>query len=97
MRPYDVDSIRPYERIMTEVPTTLVDVSALFPTQDKVRIDRLIALARGYQAEGPDLYPHVVAHNGRLWIHNGHHRWLCALLRGDTTLEVRIEETSDHG
>lgn len=90
MRPYDIDTLPPYEDIMATVPVRRVLTALLRPTQELVRIDRLIALSYGKPREGPDPYPHVVDVGKELWIHNGHHAWLLALLAREKYIDVRV-------
>jgi len=76
---------------MVECPVVAVRTADLVPTQEHVVIARLLALDAGGPCEGPDPYPHIVAWCGRLYVHNGHHRWLRALLRGRRWLLVRVQ------
>jgi hypothetical protein len=71
---------------------TRVPIGSLRPTQPMLNLDRLLGIHRGGPAEGPDPYPHVVACAGGLWVHNGHHRWMLAMLRGDETIDVRVTQ-----
>ena len=89
-RPYDLDAMPTYEHIHATVPPTLVPPAALGPTQPMLDLARLLAIHHGQPPEGPDPYPHVAAYNSGLWVHNGHHRWVVALLGGDPTIAVRI-------
>jgi hypothetical protein len=90
-RPYDEAAILPYDIVMANRPPITVDPATLHPTQRFAVIDRLVALNAGHPAEGPDPYPHVVDYDGTLYIHNGHHRWLLALMR-DEPATVRIQK-----
>jgi ParB-like chromosome segregation protein Spo0J len=89
-RPYDPDRILPYEQVV-DIPSTPVPPAVLHPTQPVLRVDRLLAIAAGGPAEGPDPCPHVVDVDGRLYVHNGHHRWAVALLSGKPTIDVRVQ------
>lgn len=90
MRPYDIEDIPSYEWIMTNRPVVSVPVYVLRPTQELVRIDRLLAIARGEPREGPDPYPHTVFVDGLYWIHNGNTAYAAAVVRGDTQMLVRV-------
>jgi hypothetical protein len=87
--PYDVNSIPPYEEMMT-FPAVSIPTASIHPTQPVLMIDRILALHRGEPTEGPDPCPHVVNVGGRFYVHNGHHRWIVALLRGDMMMDVRV-------
>lgn len=65
-------------------------VSELIPTQDCVVIDRLQHLLDGGEPETGDPYAHVVAHDGRLFVHDGHHRYILALVKGRSTMLSRV-------
>lgn len=73
-----------------QVEPTLVKVADLTPTQPDVSIDRLVHHHHGGEPETGDPYPHVVMHRGRLYVHDGHHRYVLALLRGDATVFARV-------
>ena len=88
MRPYDETTIPPYEEMMG-YPVFRLDARDLEPTQEQLQIARLIAIADGHAAEGPDTAIHLVELEDRLYVHNGHHRWTVARLRGDT-IRARI-------
>jgi hypothetical protein len=90
LRPYDEDDLPTYEWIHANVRPRPVWTTAVRPTQPMLDLDRLLAIHRGEPAEGPDPHPHVVQLDGGLWIHNGHHRWAVALLRGEPTIPVRV-------
>jgi hypothetical protein len=92
VRPYCEDALLPYEQVMVECPPVVVDPRTLVTTQKHLVIGRLLALAAGEHAEGPDPYPHVVDYEGRLYVHNGHHRWLLDVLAGCPSMSVRIQE-----
>jgi hypothetical protein len=55
-----------------------------------------LGLGRYKQAYGGDEYLHVVRENGVYWIHDGHHRYIFAFLRGDQTIMARIVD-NDNG
>jgi hypothetical protein len=82
VRPYDSEKLLPYEVVREAIPVTMLDPAEMHPTQDVVRIDRLLAIWAGGPAEGPDDAIHAVDVEGMVYVHNGHHRWLRDLLRG---------------
>lgn len=85
LRPYNEDMIPPYEEMMM-LPAVAVLTRNLLPTQPIVLIEHL--LSDVYQ--GLDPCPHVVELSGRLYVHNGHHRWMRAYLRGIEALLCRV-------
>lgn len=66
-----------------------VRVADLTPTQPTVTLDRLRHLLGGGAPETDDPFPHVVAHEGHLYVHDGHHRYAIALC-SRTTLRCRV-------
>lgn len=83
MTPYDIETLPTYEHIHATVVPVLVDPASLHPTQPVLVIEHLLRLAAGGRPEGPDDCAHVVEYRGRRYVHNGHHRWMLALLRGE--------------
>lgn len=65
-------------------------ITDLTPTQPAVTIDRLLHLQEGGEPETGDPYPHVVDHEGRLYVHDGHHRYVIALIRGEASFPARV-------
>ena len=91
-RPYDPDRLLSYEQVMDTIPPVFVRTADLLPTQPVLMVDRLLAMFAGARTEGPDPHPHVVQMpDGRLYIHNGHHRWALALLGYQTLIAVRVQ------
>lgn len=88
--PYDTDRLLPLDAVLA-IPPRAVDTATLRPTQPYLVIARLLALRAGEPNEDPDPYPHAVALPDGLWLHNGHHRWVLALLAGQPTIDVRIQ------
>lgn len=88
VRPYDEEQLLPYETVHATIPARQVDPRVLRATQPVVVIDRLLT---GDTREGPDPCLHVVEFDGDLWVHDGHHRWARAWLRGDPTVAVRCQ------
>lgn len=72
------------------VEPSAVPLDELKPTQSHVVIDRLQALLAGNEPETGDPYAHVVLHDRRLYVHDGHHRYVIALARGRRTLLARV-------
>jgi hypothetical protein len=95
LKPYSEEGLLPYEEVMKTIPGVVVNPKNLIPTQDFVVINRILMILDGKPIEGPDPYPHVVDYMGSLYIHNGHHRWLIALVSGKE-LKVRIQK-GQHG
>ena len=88
--PYDTAPIKHLYDTDTwdTIPPTPVALVDLVPTQPDVSI----ASIRYLTSDGPrgDPCPHVVLHAGRHYIHNGHHRYILALSRGEAWLNCRI-------
>lgn len=76
---------------MDEVPVRSVRIRDLVATQPGVLLG---ALAENYQRGDRgyeiDPHPHVIEWEGRLYLEDGHHRAIRALLRGHTHLEARV-------
>lgn len=70
------------------VPTRLVYIDELIATQGHLHIDALIGDPR--VPVGGDEYPHVVEWRGELFLEDGHHRAMRALIRGETALRARV-------
>lgn len=90
LRPYYEDNIPSYEWIHANRPVVSVPTHMLRPTQEKVVIDRLLAIARGEPREGPDKCPHVIFHEGEFWIHNGNTAWTVSTILKQPNMNVRI-------
>lgn len=76
-RPYSDDTVTVD---WATIPIKLLAPDALTPTQECVRLDRLVAIIRGGTPEGGDDALHIVEHDGEWLIHDGHTRWLAALI-----------------
>ena len=72
------------------IPARPVNVATLQPTQDCVVIERLAHLLDGGEPETGDPHPHVVAHDGALYVHDGHHRYVLALVAREPTIDARV-------
>jgi hypothetical protein len=90
-RPYPEELLLPYEEVMLVCTPIAVNPRALIPTQEFAVIDRLLAINAGKDTEGPDIYAHLVKFEERLYIHNGHHRWLIDLIRGYDEMLARVQ------
>ena len=89
--PYRTDSIAElHPDGWAEIPSTLVAVVDLAPTQHGVSISRLLHHIAGGEPETGDPYPHVVSHGGNLYVHDGHHRYVIAVIRQTKLLRVRL-------
>lgn len=67
-----------------------VAVEKLVPTQADVSLARLQHHAHGGAPETGDPHPHVILYGGRAYLHDGHHRYAVALLRGGASLACRV-------
>jgi hypothetical protein len=90
--PYRTDALAALhdEDRWQDVPTVSVATADLIPTQSHVVIDRLTHLLDGGEPETGDPYPHVIAHKGRLYVHDGHHRYVLALASKQAEMKVRL-------
>lgn len=89
--PYATDAIaRLHPDGWQNIPLRSILVADLTPTQPDVSIARLRHLLDGGDPETGDRAPHVIAHSGRLWVHDGHHRYVLALARGQRWLSCRV-------
>lgn len=79
------------QRWMDEVPVSVVEIRDLIATQDAVALAALVDdYVRGDRGHEIDPHPHVIDWGGRLYLEDGHHRAIRALLRGHTHLEARV-------
>ena len=90
-RPYSEDALIPYEEVMMVCTPIAVNPREVIPTQEFAVIERLVDMHEGKEAEGPDIYPHLVKFEDRLYVHDGHHRWLIDLIRGYDEMLARIQ------
>ena len=72
-----------------KVPLREIAVTALVPTQEGLSLYTLAYLVNGGE---PKNDCQVVWHKGRLYIHNGHHRWAIAWLTGARLMSARVVE-----
>lgn len=71
-----------------KIPPQVVVVSSLTATQRGVYFEHLAA---DHQLrEGGDEFPHVVAHAGRLYLEDGHHKVMRKLLAGRVYVWARV-------
>lgn len=92
-RPYRCDAIaRLHPDGWSGIPPQEVNADRLVATQADVSIVRLLALAlaSGGEPETGDPYPHVVAHGGIGYVHDGHHRWTLHRLRSVGPMLARV-------
>ena len=80
------------DRWMAEVKPTIVAIADLIATQPSVVLSALhVDYTRpGGEPWAKDALPHVVQWRGSLYLEDGHHRAVRALLRGETTMEARV-------
>lgn len=89
-RTYPRDRIQDWaDQDWLEVPAAYVPTISLIPTQEGVSLERIIHVLNGGEPETGDL-ARAVMHEGRLYLHDGHHRWLVALMRGEPVFPVRV-------
>jgi hypothetical protein len=81
------------QRWMDEVPVRQVRIRDLIATQSAVALAALVEdYRRGDQPHERDPHPHVIAWCGSLYLEDGHHRAIRALLRGEPTIDARVLE-----
>lgn len=91
IRPYRTDAIALlHPDGWADIQPRWVTVTDLIPTQSSVDIERVRHLTDGGEPETGDPHPHVISHDGRLYVHDGHHRHLIALARQEPTLQCRV-------
>jgi hypothetical protein len=81
-RPYDQDAL-PRER--GSAPVAQVALADLWLTQHHLNIEGLFG-----KRYSRDSRPHVVRHDGELYVEDGHHRLVLAALGGQRFAQVRI-------
>ena len=74
-------------RSWSEVPPRVVRLDQLVTTQKVLELDRLLAEDSTFYG---DLFPHVVAWRGELYLEDGLHRALRAALQQRTTIHARV-------
>lgn len=78
------------ERAWRAAPVERVPLDQLYATQNWVSLQGLRRHARpGARPDGNTL-PLVVAYQGRYWLHDGHHRAVCAIDRGERYLTAHV-------
>ncbi len=89
--PYSEDALEKLHPFgWLDIPVSWVLPESLTPTQSDVAVSRLLHHKYGGSAEAGDYCIHVVAYEGRLYIHDGHHRWTIAMLLNSITIPARI-------
>jgi hypothetical protein len=73
------------------IPTTSVPTHQLIPSQQAVTLFDLARLLNGEPSTSGDIGRAIHWH-GDLYLFDGHHRWVIALLAGQPTFPVRIVE-----
>src|SRR5690349_3916460 len=95
-RPYPEHELLPLtDAQWRERPAVDVPITDLIPTQDGLSLHHLARLHNGDVSESGDHAGRAVVHEGKLYLHDGTHRWAIAYLRGDTTLTTRVVDV--HG
>lgn len=72
------------------VPVVWVPTAGLVPTQEGLSIAALANLVNGGMSESDDYAGRAVVWNGVSYLHDGHHRWIIAVLRGELLFPVRL-------
>ena len=88
--PYSEDALhRLHPDGWADIPTRELLAHDLTPTQPALAVDRILHHLAGGEPETGDHALHVVSHGGRLYVHDGHHRWAIACARG-ASLPARV-------
>jgi hypothetical protein len=74
-------------------PRKQVPVDKLVATNRRGYLDERRATKYARNGRGGDVY--VVEHQGRYYIADGHHRAVAAMMRGKTTIAVRVKKPGD--
>jgi hypothetical protein len=70
-----------------DVPVQAVQTRFLIATQDGIYLKPLM---KPETAVGGDSHPHVIGHKGRLYLEDGHHRAVRAMIEGRPLLFARV-------
>jgi hypothetical protein len=67
----------------SRIPAVQLHAQELIPSQEGVSLQRISELLAGGAPEGGDWCGRAVLWEGRVYVFDGHHRWLLACLRGE--------------
>lgn len=89
-RPYSEDHLDLTDDQWRTIPATTVPIGDLTPSQSDLSLTHLARIANGGPSLTGDTAGRAVVYEGRLWLHDGHHRWAVACLRGAQEFLVRV-------
>lgn len=98
-----IDPSRPWPKgeMTTEkwkqVPAFWVPIGELIATQDGVKLEYLTHGDRGRPSFSGDPNPHVVSWRGNLYLEDGHHRAVRAMMQAKKEIFARVLTVIDHG
>lgn len=75
-----------------EIPTSVVQIDTLIFCQNHLTVEGLLKAAKGEASYCGDTYPHLVRFKGKIYIVDGHHRIVVAVVRGQSIIEARLLE-----
>ena len=79
---------------LNQLPVSWLPPLSLTPSQEGVSFTHVARYVNEQASDGTPL--HVVRHNVRDLIHNGHHRWLVAILTGIPTVACWVTDNEGH-
>lgn len=85
MRPWEPMGICTADWLRIKPSRVLVD--SIIPTQSQLSLPALVQREPSYCG---DEYPHCVLWDGGLYLNDGHHRWIRAVIERDVTMLVRV-------
>lgn len=93
-RPYPEDRFTYWTDLEWRVYAAVgVPIRDLIPTQEGVGLAEVARLLNGGDPQGDDGWTgRAVRWQGRVFLHDGHTRWLISVIRGDPVFWVRLVE-----
>lgn len=97
-RPYPEDFLEKLsDEDWLDRPLITMPIRDLTPTQEGLGLEHLARLLNGGVRHGGDLAGRAVRYYGKTYLHDGHHSWTIALIRGHCYFRVRLVDVYGNG